>query len=204
MRQSGNPRRKLVDLSPYVPYAAIRDGVDGVVAAARAEASSGASVVTGINLSGAGLSAVRVPSSWWGLTELFLQKNSLRALPAALGKLRLLRTLDVSYNSLVTLPRELGQLLELRELNVSCNRLTELDPEIFGRLFRLEACQHEGNPLVAPPQHVLADGAYALFRHCCDSMAAVAPPERVLRHVMPEREQAHLQAQGAVKARGGY
>ncbi len=209
MRQSGNPRKKLafVDLYPYVPYGAVRDQDAAPPRVGAVAAAGGAppapSVVSGINLSGAGLSVVRLPPSWSFVTELFLQKNSLRALPAALGQLRHLRVLDVSYNSLTVLPREMGQLFELRDLNVSCNRLTELSPDIFGRLFRLEACQHEGNPLLAPPPHVLAGGAYALFRHCCDSMAAVAPPERQLRHVMPEREQAHLLSQGAVKARSG-
>ncbi len=205
MRQSGNPRKKLTfaDLSPYVPYEAVKeqqaDRAELGPASTDAGRGSSPTAVSGLNLSGAGLTRVVLPSTWFFLTELFLQKNALTSLPALLGGLRHLRLLDVSYNNLVSLPLELGLLYELRDLNVSCNRLTELVPDIFGRLCRLESCQHEGNPLVSPPAHVLGGGAYALFRYCCDCMSAIAPPERQLRHVMAERDQAQMMAQGAAR-----
>jgi CCR4-NOT transcription complex subunit 6 len=162
--------------------------------------SQGVSLITGLNLSNAGLSVLRLPSNkFFMMTELYIQKNSLAVLPAELGNLRALRILDVSYNSLTALPIELGELFELREFNVSCNRLSELSVEIFGRLHKLEACQHEGNNLMSPPANVLAGGAYAIFRFCCDSMTAGAPPDRLMHHFMAENEQAHLLSQGRIK-----
>jgi CCR4-NOT transcription complex subunit 6 len=194
----GSNRRSRGVLAPYVPYAMLREL--GSLSNSSTSSSASSSVpLTGLNLSNAGLSVLRLPSNLLFMTELYVQKNSLAVLPSSIGLLRALRVLDVSYNSLTALPSELGNLFELRDLNVSCNRLTELAADVFGRLHKLEVCQHEGNNLVSPPLAILSGGAYSIFRYCCDSMAAPAPPERVMHHFIPEAEQAHMISQGCVK-----
>ncbi len=205
MRQSNTRKGRGGALAPYVPYERVKcsSSPHSSPSAPRRDSSSSSSssstLVSGLNLSNAGLSVLRLPPSLFLLTELYIQKNSLSVLPSSLGQLRALRVLDVSYNSLTSLPLEMGSLFELRDLNVSCNRLTELAVDVFGRLHKLEVCQHEGNNLVSPPLSVLSGGAYAIFRFCCDSMAVPAPPDRVMHHFVPESEQAHLLAQGRIK-----
>ena len=195
MRQS-RPGRKASQPAPgYVPYALVRTGE-----AARPPGPCGpATPLAGLDLSGAGLSCVRLPAAYAWLTELHLQKNSLRSMPACVGRLGQLRVLDLSYNSLEVVGPELGQLYQLRSLDLSCNRLTELPLDVFGRLCRLEVCKTEGNNITSPPIHVLQGSGYSIFRHACDNMSLPNPPDRVLHNIINEHEQASLQAAGHVK-----
>uniref|UniRef100_A0A1B0G3N8 Uncharacterized protein n=1 Tax=Glossina morsitans morsitans TaxID=37546 RepID=A0A1B0G3N8_GLOMM len=88
------------------------------------------------------------PSLWEfeHLTALYLNDNQLLRLPADIGLLVNLRTLDVSSNKLRSLPAELGELIQLRELLLNNNFLRVLPYEI-GKLFHLHILGLMGNPL---------------------------------------------------------
>ena len=77
-----------------------------------------------------------VPASLGQLTQLQsldLTRNRLTALPEWLGQLTQLQSLHLSRNRLTALPESLGQLTQLQSLNLSNNRLTAL-PESLGQL----------------------------------------------------------------------
>ena len=74
------------------------------------------------------------------VVELELQAFGLTgAVPAEIGRLSALRTLDLDYSSLTSLPAEIGQLTSLRELNLYGNRLRSL-PAAAIRKLRAAGC----------------------------------------------------------------
>jgi len=84
------------------------------------------------------------------LTSLNLSGNQLTALPTAIGQLTQLTSLDLSLNELTDLPAELWQLTQLTSLNLSYNRLTAL-PAAIGQLTQLISLILSGNQLTALP-----------------------------------------------------
>ena len=67
------------------------------------------------------------------LEELWLHDNDLEALPAMMGKLKMLRTLTLSHNQLSTLPEGysgIGGCVALAELWLKGNPLKRLPPEL--------------------------------------------------------------------------
>lgn len=97
----------------------------------------------------------RVPEWVWrppGPRALILADNALTSLPARIGELQRLHTLDAAHNALTRLPPQLGELTGLsRCLYLHGNRLTELPPEL-GRLGRLSYLNAGENPLSELPR----------------------------------------------------
>ena len=59
------------------------------------------------------------------------------AVPAEIGRLSALRTLNLGYNELTSVPAEIGQLTSLTVLYINGNQLTSLPAEIATREFPL-------------------------------------------------------------------
>ena len=103
------------------------------------------------------------------LTELCLAGNRLAALPAGVGALSQLRTLDCSDNALAALPPELGDCAALEAVDASGNQLCELPAEL-GRCRKLATLRADRNPrLRALPRGLLAGAAalHTLSLHGC-------------------------------------
>jgi hypothetical protein len=87
------------------------------------------------------------------LKELYLARNSLRTLPAEIGRIETLEKLYIGETRLGSLPKELGALRELRALHLPGNHLTELPPEL-GKLSYLEVLNASDNRLSWIPREV--------------------------------------------------
>jgi Leucine-rich repeat (LRR) protein len=77
-------------------------------------------------------------------------RNRLKALPAAIGRLPKLNSLDVSENQLTDLPVSMKAMSSLRALNASFNRLGQL-PDAIAELPRLCDVDASSNVLTALP-----------------------------------------------------
>ena len=75
------------------------------------------------------------------------------AVPADIGRLSALRTLDLSYNQLTSVPAEIGQLTSLKVLNLRGNLLTSLPAEI-GQLTSLRTLDLADNQLTSVPAEI--------------------------------------------------
>lgn len=96
-----------------------------------------------------GDSITGLPAEIGNLTELKsleLSRNNLRNIPPEIGNLKKLTSLDLSHNSLGSLPVEIGNLAQLEDLNVNFNLLTSVPAEI-GNLKRLKSLEMEHNYL---------------------------------------------------------
>jgi len=87
------------------------------------------------------------------LTTLNLTGNQLTSVAAEIVQLTSLTVLDLSGNELTSLPAEIGQLTSLRELNLNCNELTSLPAEI-GQLTSLTELGLNGNQLTSVPAEI--------------------------------------------------
>lgn len=125
-----------------VPAAPAQNGPEG--------AAAPAAVTSRLDLRGMGLT--KLPADVLDrtdLTELDLSDNRLTgALPAEIGRLRNLRTLDASGNQMTGVPAEVGRLSELETLDLSDNRLTGLPLEL-GNLKKLRVLDLRGNDVSA-------------------------------------------------------
>ena len=65
-----------------------------------------------------------------------IRENQITQLPASIGQLRQLASLDCSYNQLEHLPAQLGECRQLVQLDLQHNKLIDLPPEI-GNLTQL-------------------------------------------------------------------
>ncbi|OWM90531.1 hypothetical protein CDL15_Pgr014834 [Punica granatum] len=97
------------------------------------------------------------------LRHLDVHFNELHGLPPSIGKLRNLRTLNLSSNftDLTELPDTIGDLTELKELDLSSNQIHTL-PLSFARLNKLMKLNLDQNPLVFPPVEVVSEGIEAI------------------------------------------
>uniref|UniRef100_UPI0014828142 leucine-rich repeat domain-containing protein n=1 Tax=Leptolyngbya sp. BC1307 TaxID=2029589 RepID=UPI0014828142 len=86
--------------------------------------------------------------------------NQLTELPADIGQLSSLQTLDLSYNQLTELPADIGQLSSLQTLDLSSNQLSSL-PKWSRALENLETLDLRGNPLPIPPEILGPKESYA-------------------------------------------
>ena len=86
-----------------------------------------------------------------GSRELDLRGLGLMELPASVGELTQLQSLNVADNQLTALPEAIGRLTQLQELDVWANQLTAL-PELLGRLTQLPSLHVWGNQLTALPE----------------------------------------------------
>ena len=101
------------------------------------------------------------PEDWEGVTmesgrvvKLVLQEFGLTgAVPAEIGRLSALRTLDLDYSSLTSLPAEIGQLTSLKVLNLRGNLLTSLPAEI-GQITSLRTLDLTDNQLTSVPAEI--------------------------------------------------
>jgi GTPase SAR1 family protein len=87
------------------------------------------------------------------LQTLELESNRLTQLPAEIGQLINLYSLYLLDNRLTQLPAEIGQLTNLQELNLESNRLTQLPAEI-GQLTNLQKLNLESNRLTQLPAEI--------------------------------------------------
>lgn len=93
-----------------------------------------------------------------GKTELSLMGRNIADLPADIGRLADLATLNLANNHLGGLPPEIGRLKNLKTLNLANNDLDELPPEI-GQLTNLESLVLSDNKLTC-----LSTGVETLVR----------------------------------------
>ncbi len=83
-----------------------------------------------------------------GAATLDLSGLGLTELPAPIGLMTRLQSLNLSKNQISVLPSSIGQLIQLMDLNISNNLLTML-PESIGRLTQLQRLDINENKLIA-------------------------------------------------------
>ena len=88
-----------------------------------------------------------------GATELLLSNRGLTRLPAEIGQLTNLQTLNLWGNGLSEVPAEIGQLTKLRKLNLANNQLSEVPAEI-GQLKNLQELYLHTNQLREVPAEI--------------------------------------------------
>ncbi len=99
----------------------------------------------------------RIPSEVFELTQLEVLNLSnnyhLTTLPAAIGRLQNLTSLDLSGNQLTILPDTITRLQNLTSLDLSDNQLTTI-PEAITQLQNLTSLHLGGNPLATLPEAI--------------------------------------------------
>jgi internalin A len=149
-----------------------------------------ASGATVLGLSGLGLTELPPEiGNLSSLQDLSLTHNQLTSLPPEIGNLINLRRLDLTDNELTSLPPEMANLTNLTTLHLVFNEFTSL-PHVISQIRSLchinlyknqlhylptELIQLEnlrtvgcfisvdGNPLISPPQEVIAQGTPAIL-----------------------------------------
>jgi len=110
------------------------------------------------------------------LTSLFLNNNKIQKLPEDIfTQLNSLVCLDLSYNFITRLPSSFKGLMQLQRLYLTENMLTEL-PSEMGRFYRIKELSVLGNPLMHPPNHILAQGTDTILLWLRDRISPGAPP----------------------------
>ncbi|KAI6002916.1 Endonuclease/exonuclease/phosphatase [Pisolithus albus] len=127
------------------------------------------------------------------LINLYLNHNSLTAVPPEISKLRHLELLDLSGNALTTVPPEMGMLTQLKELYLFDNQIVMLPPEL-GSLHQLQTLGIEGNPLDASLKGMVQkEGTPALISYLRDTCPMPPPPpQRVWKNVISPAEREAL------------
>ena len=101
------------------------------------------------------------PEYWEGVTmengrvvELELEGFGLTgAVPAEIGRLSALRTLNLGYNQMTSLPAEIGQLTSLTRLDLDDNQLTSV-PAVIWQLAALRQLDLSDNQLTSLPAEI--------------------------------------------------
>ncbi|KAJ8256856.1 hypothetical protein COCON_G00190080 [Conger conger] len=97
------------------------------------------------------------------LTELDVSCNEIQTLPAQVGRLEVLRDLNIRRNHLVRLPPELAE-LPLVRLDFSCNKVTSI-PVCYRNLRHLQSIVLDNNPLQSPPAQICIKGKIHIFKY---------------------------------------
>ena len=85
--------------------------------------------------------------------RLLLSNKGLTSIPAEIGNLTFLQTLDLSYNSLTSIPAEIGNLINLKYIYLDNNSLTSIPAEI-GNLTSLQELDLRNNSLTSIPAEI--------------------------------------------------
>ena len=119
-----------------------------------------------LDMSGQGLRRLSSPIfDYYFLQKVYLVSNNLSELPAAIGQLRQLRILNVSYNQLTELPDEVGMCTFLKQLLAFNNRISQVSSAL-GSLHNLNVLGLEGNPLDQETSTMLMErGTKAFIQH---------------------------------------
>ena len=96
-----------------------------------------------------------------------MQNNKLKQLPASIGSLKNLQTLNVSGNNLKELPTLVSQLEGLKNLDVSNNSKLVKLPKELGKLRSLESLTLDTDVVSYPGKDVTQDGTEAIMRFLC-------------------------------------
>ncbi|ORY70961.1 Endonuclease/exonuclease/phosphatase [Pseudomassariella vexata] len=143
------------------------------------EKSDGRQDWRSLDMSGQGLKAISLTvfNTFSFVEELYLPSNNLRELPAAIGRLRKLHHLDVSFNNLTQLPPELGMCTPLRKLLFFSNQVHDLPYEL-GALHSLELLGHYNNPLKPElKQKLNEEGTTSLIHFLRENAPVPLPPQ---------------------------
>jgi hypothetical protein len=108
------------------------------------------------------------------LQGLYLSDTQLNSLPPEIGNLSNLKLLSVSSNQLSSLPPEIGNLSQLCRLDIRENRMRHLPTELAElhnlNLIDIDCTSPsglylEGNPLITPPEEVIAEGTAVILEY---------------------------------------
>lgn len=104
------------------------------------------------------------------LESLDLSRNAIASLPASMAELKNLKVLDLGSNRFQKIPECVFELLSLESLDLGNylltgkdqrNTISEVPPEIT-RLKKLNALDMQHNPMITPPEEVVAKGIDAI------------------------------------------
>jgi Leucine-rich repeat (LRR) protein len=120
----------------------------------------------------------QIPDSVWQQTEietLVLADNHLSELSGLIGRLKMLRMLDLGHNQLAQLPDEIGDLPNLTDfLYLHDNRLSSL-PSSFGNLTRLRYLNASENVFEATPECVCRMSSLLELRLSDNALQSLPP-----------------------------
>lgn len=104
-----------------------------------------------LNISDNGFTSLPDMSQWNALQYFDASFNKLTSLPASIGGLRSVTTLNLYGNKIVSIPESIGEMQALIEINLSENRITSL-PESITRLSQLSRLLISSNQISSLPE----------------------------------------------------
>ncbi|KAK5091873.1 Glucose-repressible alcohol dehydrogenase transcriptional effector [Exophiala xenobiotica] len=163
---------------------------------------------TELDMGGQGLRALSLNLyNYSFLSRLYVPHNQLQAFPAALGQLKNLEYLDMSFNSLMSLPEEIGMLTNLKTLLLTGNRQLLDLPSSIGYLYKLETMGlyetgYWENMPDGQRHALLQNGTKGLVRELLESMPEeyIEPPREREWHQLEEVAQSDGETQDTFSA----
>ncbi|KAF0744551.1 hypothetical protein Ae201684_001025 [Aphanomyces euteiches] len=117
------------------------------------------------------------------MKKLNLAGNQIQELPASMGELYQLETLEIEHNQLVTLPDAIGNLKSLTVLRLGSNYLTSL-PKQFSLLPKLKELDVKLNRLAQLPDDIGNMTALTHIDASSNSLISVPPSVLLLRNLI--------------------
>uniref|UniRef100_A0AAY4EW08 Leucine-rich repeat-containing protein 7 n=1 Tax=Denticeps clupeoides TaxID=299321 RepID=A0AAY4EW08_9TELE len=108
------------------------------------------------------------------LKELWLDNNSLQAIPGSVGKLRQLRYLDLAKNRIETLDADISGCESLEDLLLSSNMLQQL-PDSIGMLKKMTTLKVDDNQLTSLPNTIGSLSLLEEFDCSCNELESLPP-----------------------------